>query len=332
MANSSSDNRSSRHSHMKATQAGASLPDRLQRTFEVSGSEILYQFADGFKIKTEVLRKNDKWRILPLGSPQSSLMNHVLNFPEIARDKCVFEPFAGAGPLGFTALKVGAKHVDFLDINSRAVEFHQQNAELNQFPSSRFTSIAGDISDFIPEYKYDLMLANPPFVPTPEEIEGAITSNGGPEGTRFVEILVERLETFLKPSGRGLIYVFQFVKDDQPLIIELLSRTVKNRPIEITPSQARSSSFEAYCERYLQLFPESSPAINRWRSKLIQAYGHNLSLSHYVIDIGAQSDSPTNCVIRENFVAKFGRRFFIASGREEAIARERAAENSLTFN
>lgn len=334
MVNSHSDNRLGRNSQMSLDQAPKKedeLPDLLQRTFEVSGEEILYQFVDGFTIKTEVLRKNDKWRILPLGSPQGSLMNHVLNFPEIARDKRVFEPFAGAGPLGFTALKVGAKHVDFLDINPRAAEFHQANAVLNQFASSQFTSITGDIADFMPEKRYSLILANPPFIPTPEEIEGAITSNGGPEGNRLVEILVERLDTFLELNGKALIYVFQLVKDDQPLIAELLARTVKNRSVEITPSQARSSPFEAYCEKYLQLFPASSPAINRWRANLVRKYGSNLRLSHYVIDIGAQSDNPTDCVIRENFTEKFGKRFFITSGRETAIALERASENSVAL-
>ena len=49
--------------------------------------------------------------------------------------------------------------------------------------------------------------------PTPEGIDGTITSNGGPEGSLFVEILIERLEELLEPSGRALIYVFQLVKN-----------------------------------------------------------------------------------------------------------------------
>ena len=108
--------------------------------------------------------------------------------------RTLFEPFAGSGAIGFMALKVGAGHVDFLDVNPRASQFQRENAGLNQFSSSRFTSITGDIADFAPARKYDLMLANPPFVPTPEGIDGTLTSNGGPEGSRFVEILVERLE------------------------------------------------------------------------------------------------------------------------------------------
>ena len=304
------------------------IPDRLQRTVEVLGEEIFYRFANGFTIKTEQLGKQDPWRILPLGSPQGSLMNHVLNFPEIARDQHVFEPFAGAGPLGFAALKVGASHVDFLDINPRAVAFHQENARLNQVSLSRFTSITGDIADFRPEHRYNLILANPPFVPTPEEIEGTLTSNGGSEGSRLVEQLLERLDTFLKPSGEALIYVFQLVKDARPLIMERLPRILSNRPVEITPCQAQPSSFETYCEGYLALFPSFATALAQWRSRLSQQYGHDLALSHYVIDVGAKSDAPTSCVIRSNFAEKFGAKFFIAAGREGAIALKRASENA----
>ena len=210
--------------------ASKTLPDLLQRTHEVRGEEVFYRFSNGLTIKTEVLSKNDRLRILSLGTPQGSLMNHMLNFPTTVRDKRVFEPFAGSGALGFMALKAGARHVDFLDINPRAADFQRENAALNQFSSGQFTAITADVADFAPGRKYDLILANPPFVPTPEGIEGTMTSNGGPEGSRFVAILLERLEAFLEPGGRALIYVFQFAKDARPLIVELLARTSKRRP------------------------------------------------------------------------------------------------------
>jgi hypothetical protein len=83
------------------------LPDLLGRTSEVHGEEVLYRFANGLFIKTEVWNKADRHRILPLGSPQGSLMNHMLGFPEVVRGKRLFEPFAGSGALGFMALKLG---------------------------------------------------------------------------------------------------------------------------------------------------------------------------------------------------------------------------------
>src|SRR5262245_6667069 len=173
-------------------ESSVALPDLLQYSREFRGDQVLYRFGNGLTINTEIFRKNDKLRILPLGTPQRSLMNHMLNFPEVVKDKEVFEPFAGSGALGFMALKVGARHVDFLDINPRALTFQVENAALNELPQSCYRSIEGDIATFTADRKYELIVANPPFVPTPEGIEGTITSNGGPEGNRFVESLLKR--------------------------------------------------------------------------------------------------------------------------------------------
>jgi methylase of polypeptide subunit release factors len=305
----------------------ATLPDLLQRTHEVRGDEVLYRFANGLAIKTEVFLKRESLRILPLGSPQGSLMNHLLAFPEAARGKRVFEPFAGSGALGFMALKAGAERVDFLDVNPRASTFHRENAALNGFALDRFTSITGDVADFAPPRRYDLLLANPPFVPTPEGMEGTITSNGGPEGSRFVEILLERLEDVLEPGGRALVYVFQLVKGERPLIAERLERTSARRPVELTPAQARLIPFEAYLAAYRRAFPREEAAIERWRAALTRAHGEGLTLCHYVVDVGPQSEGPAECVIRRNFAEKFGECFLVPSEDPDELALGRVLEN-----
>ncbi len=306
---------------------GKTLPDLLEQTRETVGEEVFNRFNNGLTIKTEVFHKRDPRRILPLGSPQGSLMNHVLSFPESVQGKRVFEPFAGSGALGFMTLKAGARHVDFLDINSRAADFHRDNAALNQFPPSLFTSITGDIATYAPERRYDVILANPPFVPTPDGIEGTMTSNGGPDGNRFVDTLLERLEEFLEPTGRALIYVFQFAKEADPLIGEWLARTANRRSVELTPAQERHTPFETYCEAYSQLFPKATSEIDRWRSGLTEIHGNDLTLCHYVVDIGPQTDGSTECVTRDNFAEKFGESFLVPSNNESELAFGRVFEN-----
>jgi hypothetical protein len=303
------------------------LPDLLGRSSEVQGEEVIYRFANGLTITTEVFNKDDKLRILPLGSPQGSLMNHMLNFPEVVRDKSLFEPFAGSGPLGLMALKLGARQVDFLDINPKASDFQRRNTELNRFPPSRYRSIEADIATFEPEAPYQLILANPPFVPTPDGIEGTITSNGGADGNRFVEILLRRLEEFLEPLGEALILLFQLVRGQRPLIAELISDLVIHRPIELTPSQEHPVRFEVYCRAYSQLFPGAQEDIDRWRSSLIRKHGEDLSLCHYVARVGPRGDAPTSCVIRSDFAEQFGESFLVPSDNEEEFSIGRAFEN-----
>jgi len=303
------------------------LPDLLERKREVRGEEVLYRFANGLTIKSEVFDNEDPLRLLPLGSPQNGLMNHMANFPEIVRDKLVFEPFAGSGPLGFMALLLGARHVDFLDINPRACEFHRETARLNHFLHDRFTSFTGDVGEFIPNRKYDLIAANPPFVPTPDGIDGTITSNGGPEGNRFIEILFRRLEEFLETSGEALIYLFQFVNNGQPLVGELISKMLHHRMVELTPSQKQHISFRAYRAAYSQVFPNATEAIGRWEGNLLQKYGEGLTLCHYIAHVGPQAAAASSCVVRDNFSQKFGENYLVPSDSEEQLALGRVLEN-----
>jgi hypothetical protein len=303
------------------------LPDRLRWRREILGEEVLYHFANGLAIKTEVFHKDDPLRILPLGTPQGGLMNHMLHFPDLVRSKRVFEPFAGSGALGFMALKAGARHVDFLDINPRAVNIQLDNAARNRFPRDCFRSIEGDISTFRPEERYDLIVANPPFVPTPDGIVGTITSNGGFDGNRFVEILLRRLEELLRPEGEALVYAFQILSGEQPLIIDLVLKYLHQRRVELTPAQVQPIRFETYFGAYSKLFPTCGRTIVYWKSELIEKHGDDLSLRHYVVEIGAQTEAETCCVVRDDFSKRFGRTFLVPSDNEEELAFGRVFEN-----
>lgn len=302
------------------------LPDRLGRTHEVEGDQVVYHFANGLTIRTEVFHKNDPLRILPLGTPQGSLMNHLLGFPERVAGRRVFEPFAGSGALGFMALAAGAEHVDFLDVNPRAAGFQRENARLNRLACDRFGAITADVRDFAPPHRYDLILANPPFVPTPDGIDGTLTSNGGVDGSRLVAILLERLEDFLAPDGRALICVFQLEEQRRPLILEALA-SLARRPVVLTPSQAEPIPFEVYLEAYHRVFPDRTAAIERWRADLTRRHGDGLTLCHYVIDVGPRSQDPTECVIRDDFDEKFGPDFRVPSDDPAALAVGRVLEN-----
>jgi methylase of polypeptide subunit release factors len=308
------------------------LPNLLQRTHEVQDDQILYRFGNGLTIKTAILRKHDRLRILPLGAPQGSLMNHMLHFPDVVHGKDVFEPFAGSGALGCMALKLGARHVDFLDVNPRAVTFQRENAALNHFLASQYNAIEGDIATFIPTHKYDLILANPPFVPTPDGIEGTLTSNGGPEGNQCVALLLQRLEACLHPDGQAFICLFQLVRHGEPLVCELLVRHLEHRVVELTPSQARPISFAVYCRSYTELFPEAQAAIAQWEGDLLGKYGDALMLTHYVAHVGPQAAGPTTYVIRENFPEKYGENLLVPVRSDKQLSYGRIVENILDFS
>ena len=206
------------------------LPDLLQRSREVQGEQVLYRFGNGLRIKTEIFRKNDRLRILPLGTPQ-----------------------------------------------------------------------------------------------------GNITSNGGPEGNRFVAILLKRLEEFLRPEGQAFIYLFQIVRRGEPLVVDLILQYLDHRAVELTPSQAHPISFAVYCQTYSELFPTAEADIARWQSELIRRHGKELMLSHYVAHVGPRGAATTSYVIRNNFREKYGEDLLVPFGDDKELAYGRILENVVDF-
>ena len=305
----------------------AALPDRLGRTREARGDQVLYRFANGLTIRTERFGKPDALRILPLGSPQGAVMNHLASFPARVRDRRVLEPFAGSGALGLMALALGARHVDLLDINPRAAEFQRASAELSGLDPARFASITGDLADFAPTRRYDLILANPPFVPTPDGIVGAITSNGGPDGSRFADMLFGRLEELLEPEGEALVYLLELVRHAQPLAAERICAQLERRSVELTPAQAEPTPLAAYRAAYTALIPDATDAIARWASHLADRHGPELAVCHYIAHVGPRTTAPTSCAVRENFAQKFGVAWLVPSQAQDQLAAARVLEN-----
>lgn len=140
-------------------------------------------------------------------------------------------------------------------------------------------------------------------------------------------MLLRRLEEFLEPEGEALMLVMQFVCQGQPLLAELISSTLVRRPVELTPSQERPISFEAFCEAYSKLFPNAREEIARWRSALLKKHGSDLALCHYVARVRARGDRPTSCVMRDDFAEQFGESFLVPTEDEKGFALGRAFEN-----
>lgn len=208
------------------------------------------------------------------------LLNYMLNFPDTVSNTDVFDPFAGSGVLGLMALQVGARSATFLDINPRAVEFQTENARLNHFTSEQFSCQEGDIRTFCPERQFDWLFANPPFVPIPEGITRVVHSNGGPAGNTLVQVLLQRLEDFLKPAGEALICVFQLVQAGTPLVRDLAAGLIEHRAVEIIVAQEQPIDFELYYRTYLEIFPQCTTEITRWKSDLTTHFGSDLGLCH----------------------------------------------------
>ena len=301
------------------------LPNPLGRTRSEEQGCWVFRFANGLVVHTDPFLKPDPARVLPLGGPQDTVLNHLVCFPERVRGKRVFDPFAGSGVFGLMALRLGAAHVDFLDVNPRACEFQRANAERNGIDASRYEICHEAIERFEPRTPFDLVLANPPFVPTPPGIPGTLTSDGGPEGNGLLEPLLQKLDRLLVPEGHAFVYVMQVVAEGRPLATEPLLQHVPGRTTAFTPTQEEEIAFDDYCAAYLQCFGQHSAEIERWRSELTRQHD-SLGIQHYVMHVGPKRPGPASWSITRDLAEKYGTPPYPADGNQQ-LALGRVLEN-----
>jgi carbamoyltransferase len=102
----------------------------------------------------------------------------------------------GSGVQALSASRY-SEHVTGVDINPRAVRFARFNAQLNGIDNVRF--IEGDLYRALDEPSFDLILANPPFVPSPHKALGF--RDGGASGESILARIVAEADAHLSPHG-----------------------------------------------------------------------------------------------------------------------------------
>lgn len=91
-----------------------------------------------------------------------------------------------------------SRRVIGVDTNPRAIRFARFNAQLNGITNVEFRR--GDLYEAVPGTECDIILANPPFVPSPNE--NLTFRDGGPRGDLVLERIVTGAPRHLRPLGR----------------------------------------------------------------------------------------------------------------------------------
>lgn len=107
---------------------------------------------------------------------------------------------AGLVALAFAA---HAQAVVASDINPRALVLARVNAALNGKGNIEFRT--GDLFAELAGERFDRIVCQPPFFPTPEGAGGATYSHGGPRGDEIVTRLLGELPGHLSAQGRGIV-------------------------------------------------------------------------------------------------------------------------------
>ncbi|MEU0134031.1 HemK2/MTQ2 family protein methyltransferase [Streptomyces sp. NPDC006296] len=133
------------------------------------------------------------------------LLMAALNREGIGSGTEVLDVGTGSGALALHAALLGAR-VTAVDVARRAVATARLNALLHR---RRITVQRGDLLSAVPERSYDLVVCNPPYVPSPlDRLPGhgaARAWDAGRDGRAVLDRVCEAAPAALRPGGRLLL-------------------------------------------------------------------------------------------------------------------------------
>jgi release factor glutamine methyltransferase len=128
-------------------------------------------------------------------------------------DDVVLDLGAGAGLIGILAAKRGHRVVA-TDVVPTYTECLRANALLNGV-GDRLDARAGDLFGPVTGEVFDVIAVNPPQLPTPPDREWhdpqSGIDNGGSDGWRVLDRIIEDSPAYLTPGGRLVFTLFDFL-------------------------------------------------------------------------------------------------------------------------
>lgn len=115
------------------------------------------------------------------------------------REHCeqVLDLCSGSGVQGIVASRY-ARNVTAVDINPRAIRFARFNAQLNGIEN--YQARQGNLYEVVGDQQFDCILANPPFVPSPDD--SMKFRDGGVSGEKILRSIIEGSSKHLSADGR----------------------------------------------------------------------------------------------------------------------------------
>ncbi|MCZ6677701.1 MAG: methyltransferase [Candidatus Poribacteria bacterium] len=118
-------------------------------------------------------------------------------------DDVILELGTGCGVIALHLAQTANK-VYATDTNPFAVENARHNAKMNCI--SNVVIAPGDLYEPVQGKRFDLIVANPPYVPTPPDWHATsileTAWNGGTDGRRLIDRIIQGLAQYLKADGR----------------------------------------------------------------------------------------------------------------------------------
>ncbi len=136
----------------------------------------------------------------------TELLADVLRERDRVRHRHVLDVGTGTGALALAAARAGAASVTAVDLSRRSAAATWLNAKLQGVP---VTVRRGDLFTPVRGRRFDVVTANPPYVPAagddPARYRIARCWDGGRDGRLLIDRICAQLPDVLLPGGRALV-------------------------------------------------------------------------------------------------------------------------------
>ena len=223
--------------------------------------------AEGFclPVVTDPFEYQGKDQVIPLQPEQIFFMDYLQ--PETVRNSEFLEIGLGSGILSLFCLVRGAKEGVGLEINPRAKLFTEFNAMMNGL-DNRLEIRDGNTEDIfapVAGEQFDLIISNPPFEPTPPDMDYYFNSAAGIYGLNFVEALLEGVDKNLKDGGLFQMVTMAPGNEEAPFMLyDLIEKHLPNCEVEVILDR-QPITYDDFVDRFVDIFHQDPVAIQRMK-------------------------------------------------------------------
>lgn len=216
-------------------------------------------------VVTDPFEYQGKDQVIPLQPEQIFFMDYLQ--PETVRNSHFLEIGLGSGVLSLFCLMRGAEKGVGLEINPRAKLFSEFNATMNELEGQMEIRDGDTTNVFAPVAgeQYDLIISNPPFEPTPPDMDYYFNSAAGIYGLDFVEALLEGVDQHLKDNGLFQMVTMAPGNEEGPFMLyDLIEKHLPGEAVEVILDQ-QPIRYNDFVDRFVDLFHQDTNAIQQMK-------------------------------------------------------------------